>query len=165
MAEDKQNCYESDFTEDRKFSRFKMDEAWEQQAELAYKWGRKYADAAKRRDEVQQERKVIKAELDTEYRATFEENGIKITEPAIDAAIRQDDRHKEVTKRLIDAEEEVLVFEAAKWAMQDRRAALEYESELWMNGYWGDPKQPVRRVVEEKTREELREGRRSRSRG
>jgi hypothetical protein len=148
--------FESDLTEDRQINKFKLDEAWEEQAELSYKWGRKFAEAAKRRDDIIQERKVCRAELDTEYRMTYVESGMKYSETTIDAAIRQDDRHKEITRQLIEAEEEVAVYEAAKWAMNDRKKALEYESELWMAGYYGDPKQPQQKSTDIALRERMK---------
>ena len=171
--------YDSDLTDDRKVNKYKLDEAWEQQAELSYKWGKKYAEICKDRDclkldidtIMKSELDKIAAELDMEIRGDAESNNFKMSEPQIKAAILQEDRYqtklKEIQSKqreLIDLEEEVRVYDAAKWAMQDRKKALEYESELWIAGYYGDPKQP-QGPEQYKTDQQLRERYKNRREG
>ena len=132
-----------DFENDVKINKFELDIEWEKQPALFEKYARASAEATAERDRVWQNRKVIKAELMTEILNHYNSIGLKKpTDVAIDAEIRGDSRHKEVSEELIAANEKVGLTDAAKWAMQQKKDALENMVKLFLAGYWSDAKIP-----------------------
>ena len=156
-----------EYLQDIKINKYDLDTEFENQPSRYIKWSTKYANAVRNRDDLEQKRKVIKAELDTEYRQEFDRLKVKITEPVIDSAIRQDERHKEISDQLIIAEEAVNIMEAVKWGFEQRKESLKWLAQLTLAGYYSEVKQPeaMREEKKEKERAETAELLRQQRRG
>ena len=147
-----------DFEKDVAIDKFNLDLEWEKQPAIFERYAKANAEAVADRDRIWQERKVARAELMLEILTSHKEAGTKKpTDAAIDAEIRTNPKHQEVSERLINADEEVGLTESGKWAMPQRRDALENLTTLFLTGYWAD--QPKKRkeakyVVNEKVDKE-----------
>lgn len=133
---------QKEYIDDIKINKYALDKEFEEQPSLYMKWSEKHATAVRVRDDLEQKRKVVRAELDTEYRQEYDRQKIKITEGLIDSAIRQDERHQKISNELIEAEEEVNIMESVKWAFEQRKKSLEWLAQLMIGGYYSLPKQP-----------------------
>ena len=148
-----------DFEKDIAIDKFKLDIEWEHQPTLFAYYARKNAEAIAERDRVWQNIKVVKAELMAKILNFHKEQGSKKpTDVAIDAEIRNSDEHKDASENLIDANENVALTDAAKWAIQQKRDALENMVKLFLAGYWADPKIPpeAKEQADQKTTRKLK---------
>ena len=132
--------FEKNLTPDK----FNLDNEWEDQAMLADKYGKAHARAVAERDRIWQKRKVIRAELLLSILDSYNKKGLKKpNDTAIDAEIRITEKHQNVSNELIEANEKVALTESAKWAIPQKRDALENLTSLFLSGYWAD--QPKKR--------------------
>ena len=148
-----------DFEKDSTIDKYNLDLEWEKQPQLYGKYAKAHAKAIAERDRIWQKRKVTKAEQMLSILNFYNDQGIKKpTDPALDAEIRTSKEHKQVSEELIDANEKVALMDAAKWAMQQKRDALENMVKLHLAGYWADPKIPqeAKEQSDEKTRRRLK---------
>jgi len=67
----------------------------------------------------------------------------KPTEAAINAAISKDEDYQLEQQALLDANEAVNLLVSAKAAFEHRKKALEGLTQLWLGGYFSDPKIPA----------------------
>jgi hypothetical protein len=67
---------------------------------------------------------VLEAKLDAEWRTTLKGESAKSTEPAIRAAIVQDSRYKQMSARMIEAQQVHRLAEAAERAFEHRKDML-----------------------------------------
>lgn len=133
---------EIDYEKDMELDQHGLDFEWLRQSSLYLKYSVLYADLASYRDEAKEELQRIDAVIDLEIRSDWESFGFetKPTEPAIKAAILQDDRHIKAAKSLIFAVREMNIAQGAKTALDHKKAALERLSTLYLSGYWADPR-------------------------
>jgi len=132
-----------DFENDVKINKFELDVEWEKQPALFEKYARASAEATAERDRVKQKKDVVVAEQRLKILSFYNEQGAKKpTENAIDAEIITNPLCQETAEELINANENVALTDAAKWAIQQKRDALENMVKLFLAGYWSDPKIP-----------------------
>lgn len=110
---------------DVKINQDDMDGEWIKQPALYVYWATKYAEALAVKDRIWLEKRILKANLYKNAKAISEGTGKKITDTGIDAEIRSSPEYKEISLKLIDAEEEVNKLDAIKWALQNKMKALE----------------------------------------
>ena len=133
---------ESDFGQDVKIDSNALEVELEKQAMLAKKWGDLFTEAKYIADEKDQKLKLIDSDLDIAIRANPEaflkegERGIKITESVIKSLIQRNEEHLKAERELIEVKRDKGVLENAVNAIEHRRSALKYLSELWIQGYW-----------------------------
>ena len=150
---------ETNFEKDIAIDKHSLDIEWEKQPALFEKYARASVEATAERDRKKLDRDTTIAELRLKILNFYNEQGSKKpTENAIDAEIIISEEHKQVSENLIAANEKVGLTDAAKWAMQQKRDALENMVKLHLAGYFSDPKIPqeAKDEADKTTRTELK---------
>ena len=131
-----------DYEDDLSLNQHGLDFEWLRQASLYLKYSRLYADAASYRDEAKDSLQNVDAKIDLEIRSDWNDFGFenKPTEPAIKAAILQDDRHLTAADDLIKNARDMIILKGTITALEHKKAALENLSRLYLSGYWADPR-------------------------
>lgn len=152
---------EINYEADMELDKHGLDNEWLRQSSLYLKYSTLYADLASYRDEAKENLSRIDSQIDLEIRADWEEFGFenKPTEPAIRAAILQDDRHIKASNDLIQSVREVNIIQGAKTALDHKKSALERLSSLLLAGYWAEPL--IKQEAKDKFGEELQTGHRA----
>lgn len=142
-----------------------LDLEWMEQPRRYDRWGKRKAKAAAERfraeedlklvrTDIKRELEEVKAEIEMYIRANPEEYFLsKPTEAAIQSKLITHNRVKEKQDQnkqaLVDATEKCAVaiekdetMEVARIAMQHKRTALEFASNLWMANYYSRPNIP-----------------------
>jgi hypothetical protein len=122
-------------------NKFKLDEEWLQQPRLYRKYAERLADA--RRDHEQEEAKLelVEAELDKSVRSDPAAYGIdKVSESAIKHCIVADPKYQQQQQAAIDSRHKVNVLTGWLTALDHRKKALEKEVDLFLAGYFAEPK-------------------------
>ena len=132
----------SEYNDDLKIDFSELHINWRDQPINYMKWSEKWVNAVSYRDRIKESLEVLKAELDTKYRQELSVDK-KPTEAVISSAITNDADYKLQQQQLIDANETVNLLVSAKAAFEHRKKALEGLTQLWVNGYWSDPKIPL----------------------
>lgn len=117
------------------------------------KWNLRLSDSIKKRDNIKQERKVYKAELEKEIRSsdTPEVYGLnKITDKSIVCSIDSDLRTRDLEQQLIDAEYEVNVLQAAVESLRDKKSQIKNLVLLYHDEYWSNQPPKISEEVKEK---------------
>lgn len=114
-----------DYKNDVAIDQNDLDSEWIKQAGLYAHWAGLYAKALAKKDLVWLEKKILKAQLYKKFKLESETSGKKPTENAVDAEVHSSDEYKEVSNRLIDEEEIVNILDSIKWAMEQKKKALE----------------------------------------
>jgi len=126
------------YSEDLKIDFAQLDLNWRDQAANYMHWSNKWVAAVSERDRAKENLDVIRAEVDREIREAY--SGKKPTEAAISALVSTNTRYRKASDQLIDLNEKVNIFVSAKAAFEHRKKALEGLTQLWVNGYWSEPK-------------------------
>ena len=130
--------YEKDLNIDKD----SLEDCLVEQPELYAKWSTIWADAQRERDQAKDNLNVEKARLDMKIRKNWDILGFdkKPTDMAITTWICAHDDFRKVNFALINATHAVNVLEAAKWAFQHRKDALDNLVKLYLNNYYADSK-------------------------
>jgi len=140
----------SDYMEEIKINKHRLEEEIINQPGLYIKWAEKSARAMVNRIELEKKEKLVQAELDRKYRTRLEQIGEKVTENKIDASIRMDDEYKAINEKLFEAIEEEAIMIDVKWAFQQRKTSLELLQEGIINGIYADPTVNTKKALSEK---------------
>ncbi len=142
---------ELNYERDIRIDESALDVEWLEQANLAMKYGRHYAECHKALTEAEEKIKIVRAELIEEANL----NPIKCTHKEkpnaadIEAYYRNHKRHKAAKDAWIEAQLECEIAEIAKNEISfTRKAALENLGSLYIAGYFAGPKVP-RNLTEE----------------
>ena len=137
-----------------------LDDEWIRQPGLYAYWSIKYAEALARKDRIWLDKKVLIAELYKKVKSDAEADGKKITDKGIESEIRSTLEYREVSSKLIDAEEEVNKLDAVKWAMEQKKKSLENLSRDDSVGYhmpndYSDTKTNTDMAIERKNKQSV----------
>ncbi len=121
-----------------------IDVAWIDQSMLLYRYKSLLADARKKRAELSEKIKIVRSQLIKEKK----EEDKKVTGVMIEAYYRDHPKHKKVKQELINSEYEVDLLDAAVWAIQHKKTALENLVRLLGMDYFSSPSDP-RNLAEE----------------
>lgn len=125
---------------------------WLNQPSLFNEWGRLHSEAVFVKDQAKDRLALVEAELDGKIRKAPELFGLeKVTDKAINSAIIRDSDYQEALEELRETEKIASELSVAKYAMDQRKTALEMLSRLFINDLYADPN-----IVEE-AREKLRD--------
>jgi hypothetical protein len=149
---------ERNYYEELKINKFQLEEEWIQQSEKAMYWAERAATAQREYEDVELERKILKAELYKKYRRNLEEEKVKVTDTMIEAFIRTDPEYKEISEKLIAAKENASVMDSAKWNFMTRKNSLEKIQEGIITGLFSDPRD-INQADYEKQREAIKQRR------
>lgn len=106
-----------------------------------FKWARKMAEASKETKRAKRAIAVIRAEVSSLIRTNPSNYGLeKITDAAVQSAVEQNEEVKKVEEEYIEACYNMDIYEAAKWAMTDRKISIEGLIKLYNEGYWSRPR-------------------------
>lgn len=146
---------ERNYYQELKINKFQLEEEWIQQSEKAMYWGEQAAIAQREYEDIELEKKIIKAKLYKKYRSELEEKG-KVTDAMIEAYIRTDVEYKKVSDKLIVAKENAAVMDGAKWSFMMRKNSLEKIQEGIVAGLFSDPRS-LNQIDYEKQRNMIKE--------
>jgi len=134
--------YESDI----KIDETALDIEWLEQAGLAFRYGRNYAECLKRFMYAEENVKIIRSELTIKVLENPDGTlgkDIKPTGPAIEAYYRTHPKHKKAKEEWITAQEELNLAEIAKQEISvTRKKALENMVTLHGQQYFAGPSVP-----------------------
>lgn len=124
------------------FDKNNLDMEWEKQPRLYYQFALLLADARKEHAEAKAELDVVTAELaDAIRKDPWKYMSLeKATVDAVKEAVLMQDDHKIATRALISSKHKVDIHEAAVWALDHRKKALENEVQLFLSNYFSRPK-------------------------
>jgi len=150
----------STYREDLFIDKFNLDLEWEKQPMLFDKWAGRWAESVERRDRAKQYVDVAKAELYSKIRAEPKIYGLssKPTEGAVNSYIITTKKYKSAFADFLAANKDVNVLSIAKEAMNHKKRALEYVSQLMLGGFFARPniKSEAREQVEQAKSSEVK---------
>jgi len=127
-----------DYNKDLEIDFNRLDENWRDQSSNYMDWSQKWVNAVTKRDRAKEGLDVVKAELDRELRNRDYDK--KPTETALNAMIITHENYRAAFELLTEANEEVNLLASAKSAFEHRKKALEGLTQLFVNGYWSEPR-------------------------
>lgn len=120
-----------------------LDIEWLEQPRMMIRYGKVLAEAKKAYEETKQRLDVVKAEVDKDVRANPSDYGLeKTTESAIAGAVSTAKKVQESQKEMHEASYEVNLAQAAVYAINARKDALENLVRLHGQQYFAGPKIP-----------------------
>ena len=129
------------FSDDVSIDINSLDVEWERQSSVYHKCSIDYAEAVYEKDKKKFTLDVTKADLDSDIRKNPELYGLdKITEASVSNTIIACDAFKLATDNYIESNRDVNVLVAAKGALEHKKKALEKLTDLYLSGYWSEPK-------------------------
>ena len=140
---------EDDYHELLKINRHNLDHEWEANPGLYMRYAEKAAIALREKNEIDAERKIMKARLGRKYRLQLESERAKVTDPMIVEMIRTDPEYKRLTEDLIAAIERWKIMDAAMWSFQQRKESLEHIQDGIQRGLFSMPEQRPRNESDE----------------
>ena len=130
-----------EYEKDIQIDKHQLDTEWLRQPMLYQHYSELLADADAEKNEAQAYLDYLKAKLDADIRGNPPEFGLlKATEGAIEAAIQMQDSYREAVKNLISCKKNLKILEGVVRAMDHRKNALEDLVQMWLRGYWSEPK-------------------------
>lgn len=126
------------YKEDIKIDRFSLDTEWEQHPSKFMEWAEKSVEAQFERDKAKEQLDLIKAQIDLEIRERVTEK--KLTEAAISNMVLINPKYQEASSKFREAVNDAKILDVAKDAFEHKKKALEKITDLWISGYWSDPK-------------------------
>lgn len=153
------------YEEDVRIDEQALELEWQDQAELAVRYGKEFSQMKKKVSELDEKVKVTRSEL---IRKAWDNPQKHLGQPkgavqTVEAFYRSHKKHKEAKQNLIDAEEELSLVEIAyKEISYTRKLALENMVKLFASDYFAGPTVPrdLTKVRQErdKTRENANAG-------
>ena len=137
---------------------------WLMQAQQYYDWAKMLGKAKRKRNDLDLERKIIKARLykESKLKLTAANGGKAPTGADLESEVRSSPEYKSISEQLIIAEEEVDLMDAGKWAMNRFEKSLEEVSkdqDKVFHAKTGSTttKQEYKELAQERKKEELKE--------
>lgn len=120
-----------------------LDIEWLEQPSLVLKYSQWSAKCKLEVDRASEKLNIVKAELDQKIREDPEKYDVgKVTENAITNAIISHKRYQEAKADYLDKKYEAEMAQAAVWALNDKKAALENLVRLNGQNYFAGPSVP-----------------------
>jgi len=130
-----------DYDADLRIDPGSLDVEWLDQPRRFAKYAHLSAEANMQADLAKEQRELVEAELDNRIRQNPEAFGIaKVTEPAIEKAIKQQRQYKRASLKAIKAKFEAAVLAGAVRSFDHRKTALEHYQRLWEREYVSLPR-------------------------
>lgn len=125
-----------------------LDWEWARQSGLILKYGKDFANTAKRRDKSEEVYENLKAKEILQIRK--KKKGEKITVGELEAEVNLNPKVQEAKNKFLELKYETNMLQNVMKAMEHKRAALEYLVKLYLVGYFSD-RQPRVSPEEHKT--------------
>jgi hypothetical protein len=130
------------YTEDLMIDQDQLDYEWLTQSSNYMKYQEQAIFAQTKVDKANERLGIYEAELDATIRAEAKESKEKITEAQIKNQIIVNEERLELVQEVRVAKEHYNILSAAVKSFDHKKKALEYLSQLWMGGYYSEPKAP-----------------------
>jgi hypothetical protein len=130
-----------DYKKDLEIDKNNLDGEWEQQSLLFAKWAEKAVEAAFDRDRAKENLDIVRAKLDQKIRLQASTTNEKITETAIANKIILDIEYQEANQQVIESAKNLGILNVARESFDHRKKALERETDLYLAGYYSEPKE------------------------
>ena len=127
------------FEKEIKVDKHHLDEEWEIQPSLVYKYSKQLVSAEKALNDLELDKDVLFAELDEKAR----EQEVS-TEAKIKQWIIRQKEYQEVVKKRNNAKYEVGVLQGVVKAFEHKKKALERMVDLYLSNYWAEPKNQLK---------------------
>jgi len=136
---------DKDYKQDIVINASALETEWLRQPGLYLKYAELLADARRQAKKAAERVKVCRSELVERAQGNPQGclNSEKATSQLIEAYYRTHKDHKEAKTKLVDAEYEADIYDAAVFAFHQRKAALENLVRLHLAGYYSEPKADV----------------------
>lgn len=126
--------------DDLKVDKYALDCEWENHPLKYFEWAETHAKAILDRDNLKQKMDMLEAKLDKQLRVSLEkEFDKKPTEAAIKARICLDSEYSELQAELTKMNYNINILSAVKTAMDSKKKALEYLTQLHLSSYFSKP--------------------------
>lgn len=120
---------------------YALEEEWQNQPKLFFSFADKLAQAKSDHAKAEAALDLVTAELDLDIRNRPESFGIKkIAEKAISHCIVTQERYKKCQSRVFELKHLVDLLQGAVTACDHRKKALEKAVDLWLAGYFAEPR-------------------------
>lgn len=133
-----------DFKNDVKIDMMNLDCEWQKQAELILEYTSTLADREKEYSDLRLLLDTKSAEIKNIARSygeiVIKGKKIKVTESALSELVLLDEEYCEIKRKIISVEHEIDVLKGAVEALKNKKTALEWQSQLFLTGYFGEPK-------------------------
>lgn len=149
-----------DYKEEIKINKFNLFQEWLEQSERALYWGEQSAIANTMVNDIDLERKIMKARLGKQYRTALEESGRQAKDKVVEELIRTDPEYRTLTQQLIAAKEAAQILDSAKWNFMARKTNLEKIQEGIIIGLFADPREITKEQVDARINEAMEKRRR-----
>ena len=128
------------FEDELKIDKNILDYEWERQPSLVFVWGSKYADSIFERDKKKEQVELKYAEIDSKIRENPGMYDIsKITETVVKSKVIQSKEYRTAMNDFLEAKKNSEVLAVARNALEHKKKALEFMTQLYLSGYWSDP--------------------------
>ena len=130
------------FQEDIQIDVNALDYEWEVHSSKYLKVSEEFADAIYRKDAIKFKLEVAEASVDMDIRKNFRSHGfdVKPTEVAIKNTVAISPDVQRLAKELVRCTHAVNMMQAAKGAFEHKKKALEKLTDLYLSGYWAEPR-------------------------
>ena len=146
------------YKEDLKIDRYNLDTEWETHANKFVEWAEKEVEAQFEKDKAKERLAITKSDIDMELREYAEKKSIKLTEAAILNSITGDPRYTKASSEYLIAVRNSNMLGVARDAFEHKKKALERMTDLWISGYWSDPKvSSTKSIVERRDQNDHRD--------
>lgn len=146
-----------DFKNDVKIDEMNLDYEWRRQPELILEYTNALADKEKEYADLRLILETKSAEIKNIARSygeiVIKGKKVKVTESALSELVLVDEEYIENKRKLIDVEHEIDILKGAVEALKHKKTALEWQSQLFLTGYFGEPK--TQRTLMKERREEV----------
>lgn len=129
---------EDEYNNALKIDKLDLDNELIEQAAIYYQVSREYAQAVSIRDELYDKVKRVAAKLDKKLRDDNAEQGLRITEVALQSQILNEEPYIQAREEFNNAKLEADILLAQKEAFQQRSYALKDLCGLFISGYFTD---------------------------
>jgi hypothetical protein len=145
------------YKDDIKIDKHNLDREWMNHALLFIEWAEKEVEAQFEKDKAKERLDLVRAEMDSRIRTDPSHYGIdKVTEGSIQNTILRQQIYMEASEAFLLASKNAKILNVAREAFEHRKKALEKITDLYISGYWADPKikKEVKEGMDSNTREE-----------
>jgi hypothetical protein len=133
--------YDIDFDSDIDIDINGLDREWEIHSSKYLKCSQDYANAVFAKDQAKLTLEAVKADLDADIRQNPEKFGVdKVTEAVVANTVILQQDYQDAYTAYTETIRDVNMILAAKSAFEHKKKALEKLTDLYISGYWSEPR-------------------------
>lgn len=129
------------YKDDITIAKHELDKEWINQPKLFCQYAEEAVEASFERDKAKEQLDLVKAEMDGQIRKNPTKFGLdKATDTAVANAIIQTEEYKKANSYFLDCLKKMRIMEVARESFDHKKRALEKLTDLFISGYWSEPK-------------------------